>query len=111
MDRHTTPWDSKSYAFLGNVTQGVLTTVGLLSTTFRTIVNVRAKTSDYIVTNLDTIGDKGLSALLVDEPEVTLVSTWQIMYLPYRNVPLFLNPAGYTLRQAWELLYPTMPLN
>jgi hypothetical protein len=61
-------------------------------------MNVCSKTSDHIVIHLDTIGNKGLPAILVDEPDAELVSTRQIMYLPVQYVPFFLNPAGYTLR-------------
>jgi hypothetical protein len=31
-----------------------------------------------------------------------------LVYLPARYVPLFLDPAGYTLRQVWEELYPAI---
>ena len=74
-------------------------------------MNIRSKSSDYIVTHLDLIGNKGLPAVLAYEPDAELVSTRRVMYLPARYVPLFLNPAGYTLRQSWDLLYPAIVTN
>jgi hypothetical protein len=46
LDGQVTPWDGKSYAFLGEVIQGVVTTVAFPSTSFQTVLNVHAKTSD-----------------------------------------------------------------
>jgi len=90
------------------VRQGVGTTVGFPNTSFSTVLNVRAKTSDYILNNLATIGNIGYRAILMDEPEAEMVRTRKIMYLPARYVPLFLNHSGYTLHQAWELLLPAL---
>jgi hypothetical protein len=108
MDGQVTPWDGSSFAALGEITHGVVTTVGFPNTSFSTVLNVRAKTSDYILNNLATIGNKGFRAILQDEPEAEMVSTRRIMYLPARYAALFLNPSGYTLRQAWELLLPAL---
>jgi hypothetical protein len=72
------------------------------------MANVRARTSDYIVMNLDEIGDHGLLPLDVDEPNSNIISTRKMMYLPLRYASLFLNPSGYTLRQSWEILYPAL---
>ncbi len=111
MDGQTSPWDGNSYAFLGEITQGVVTTVNFPNNSFNPVMNIRSKSSDYIVTHLDLIGNKGLPAVLADEPDAELVSTRRVMYLPARYVPLFLNPAGYTLRQSWDLLYPAIVTN
>jgi hypothetical protein len=54
------------------------------------------------------LGNKGLQHIAVDDPEATLVSTRHLVYLPYRYVALFLSPAGYTLLEAWEQLYPAL---
>jgi hypothetical protein len=108
MDGQVTPWDGNSFAVLGEIIQGVITTVGFPNTSFSTVLNARAKTSDFILNNLATIGNKGYRSILMDEPEAEMVSTRKIMYLPARYVPLFLNPSGYTLRQAWELLLPAL---
>jgi hypothetical protein len=111
LDGQTSPWDGNSYAFLGEITQGVVTTVNFPNNSFNPVMNIRSKSSDYIVTHLDLIGNKGLPAVLADEPDAELVSTRRVMYLPARYVPLFLNPAGYTLRQSWDLLYPAIVTN
>jgi hypothetical protein len=111
LDGQMSPWDGNTYAFLGEITQGVVTTVNFPNTSFNPVMNMRSKTSDYIVTHLDAIGDKGLPPATAKEPEAELVSTRRVIYLPARYVPLFLNPAGYTLRQTWELLYPALVTN
>jgi len=49
IDGQVTPWDGNSYAALGEITQGVVTTVTLPNTCFATVLNVRAKTTDYIL--------------------------------------------------------------
>jgi hypothetical protein len=51
MDGQATPWDDKEYAFLGNVTQGVIVTVEFPANALQVVGNVRAKTSDYILAN------------------------------------------------------------
>jgi hypothetical protein len=53
LDGSPTPWDMKSFAFLGEITQGFVSTIELPNMVFRTVANIRAKTSDYIVTHLD----------------------------------------------------------
>jgi hypothetical protein len=111
MDGQANPWDDKEYAFLGDVTQGVITTVKFPNDAFQVVGNVRAKTSDYIVTNLNLLGNKGLPHLVADDHEVTLVATRRLIYLPYRHVPFFMSPAGYTLRETWEQLYPVLVAN
>jgi len=105
LDGRQTPWDGISFAFLGEVTQGQATTVILPDTAFRATGNIRAKTADFIMANIDTIGAYGWEPIAADEPDATQVVTRTMMYLPARYVPLLLNPSGYTLRQTWEVLY------
>jgi hypothetical protein len=105
MDGQVTPWDGNSYAALGEITKGVVTTATLPNKCFATVLCVRAKTTDYILDNLAPLGNKGFRALLADEPDADLVSTRKIISLPTRYVPLFLNPSGYTLRQMWNVKY------
>jgi len=85
LDGKTSPWYGNSYAFLGKITQGVVTTVNFLNNSFNPMMNIRSKSSDYIVTHLDLIGNKGLPAVPADEPEAELVSTRRVMYLPARS--------------------------
>jgi hypothetical protein len=62
-----------------------------------------------MITHLDDeFGAKGLPSPQANDPEGTLVNTRQFMYLPARCTSLMLDPAGYTLRQAWEILYPAV---
>jgi len=99
LDGSPTPWDGLSYAFLGELTQGVVTTVELHNNAFSAVNNVRAKTCEYIVDHLDEIEEVGLEPVLADKLESTRISTHQIMYLQAKYVSLMLNPAGYSLRQ------------
>jgi hypothetical protein len=105
LDGSITPWDGQGFGFLGEVTQGMVTTVTFPSMAFRPIMNIRARTSDYMITHLAEFGAKGLPSPQANDPEGTLVNTRQFMYLPACYVPLMLDPAGYNLRRAWEVLY------
>ena len=108
LDGNPTPWDGLTFAFIGEITQGMITTVELPANVFRTVNNVRARTCDYIISHLDEIEGAGLEPVLADEPTTNRLSTRQIMYLPPKYVPLMLSPAGYTLRQMWDNLYPAI---
>jgi hypothetical protein len=108
LDGQVTQWDSCTFAFLGELVQGMVQNVILPSEAFRVGNNVRAKTTDYIVTHLDEITNAGLPPIQNDQEDDTVVSTRRITYLPARYVPLLLGPSGYTLRQVWEILYPAI---
>jgi hypothetical protein len=103
----TTSWDGQCFVYLGEITQGVVTTIQLPDNAFRTISNVYAKTSDYMATPLNELTEYGFPGRDGD-PDVNQVTTRRIMYLPPRYAHLLLSPAGYTLRQAWEILYPAL---
>jgi hypothetical protein len=57
------------------------------------------------------LGDKGLAPATAAEPEANVVSTRKCMYLPPKYVSALLNSSGYTLRQAWEIIYPALVHN
>jgi hypothetical protein len=67
--------------------------------------NIRAKTTDYITTNLAAFTDNGFQPTPQDDPDATVISTRHLLYLPDTYAAFMLNPSGYTLRQTWELLY------
>jgi len=108
LDGVATPWDGKGFAFLGEVTQTTVTTVDFPANAFRAIMNTRAKTSDYIVTHLDELGPRGLVPPDAADQDSNLVNTRMIMYLPARYAALLLNPAGYSLKETWDILYPAI---
>lgn len=60
LDGRETTWDGCSFAFLGDTTEGLVTTVELPATCFQAVMNVRAKTADYIVTHLDELTGRGM---------------------------------------------------
>lgn len=92
-----TPWDGGIFAFLGKVSQGMVTMVQLPTTIFCTVNNVQAKSSEYMVTNLAELTLQGLPLCQEDDEDATIITTRQIMYLPPQYVSLLLNPAGYTI--------------
>jgi hypothetical protein len=74
-------------------------------------MNTRAKTSDYIVTNLDEIGARGVAPSNANDPDATMVTTIKIVYLPAYYASLLLDHAGYTIKQMRDILYPaSMPI-
>ncbi len=106
LDGTDTPWDGLTFAFLGDLVQGVVTTIQLPTTMFRFLPNTRTRSAEYISNHLDTLGPQGLPEIAPDdEEEFEVVNTRSLVYLPARYVPLFLDPAGYTLQQVWEVLY------
>jgi len=108
LDGQVTQWDTGTFVFLGELIQGTAQNVMLPADAFRTGNNVRAKSTDYIVTHLDEITDAGSPPIPNEQEDATVVSTRRITYLPARYVPLLLDPAGYTLRQVWDILYPAI---
>jgi hypothetical protein len=85
----------------------MVTTVEIPATAFQAVMNVRAKMVDYIVTHLDELTARGLPPSDPDDKDMTIMSSRRLMFLPAKYVPL-LCPKGYTLRQAWEILYPSI---
>ena len=108
LDGRITPWDGKVFAFVGDVSHNTATTVQLPDNAFRAFINVRVKTTDYMVTHLDELTDLGFPVVQGNDPESEVVSTRQMMYLPARYVPLLLDSAGYSIRDVWEILYPAL---
>jgi hypothetical protein len=108
LDGVPTQWDGQGFAFLGDVTQQVATTVSFPSNVFRATALNRAPTSDQFIMNLNNIGPSGVAAPVANDPDSELVATRQIMYLPAKYAALLMNPSGYTLKQTWEILYPAM---
>jgi hypothetical protein len=107
LDGRVTPWDNNLYAFLGDVTQDIATTVCFPANAFTPIANVFAYTEEYILSNL-----QNLNGLDVFPPQAaannhtTSVTTRPLMYLPSRYVHLYLDASGYTAKQIWQLLPP-----
>jgi hypothetical protein len=109
LDGTTSPWDGSIFAFLGDLVQGVITTIQLPALMFRFVPNTRTHAAEHIATHLDDLGPQGLPEIEPDAGgEFEVVNTRTLVYLPARYVPLFLDPSGYTLRQVWESLYPAM---
>jgi len=111
LDGTTTPWDGLGFATLGDVTQANVTTIHLPDTIFRPRMNTRVKTLAYFEEHLDELGAYGLAPPEADEDETELVSTRQIMFLPNKYAALLMQPAGYTVRQVWDILRPAMADN
>jgi hypothetical protein len=55
LDGRVTQWDNKIYAFLGDVTQDIATTICFPANAFTTIANMVAHTEEYILANLQML--------------------------------------------------------
>jgi hypothetical protein len=109
LDGTVSPWDGLTFAFLGDLIQGVATTVQLPTTMFHFLPNTRAKMVEYIITHLDELGPLGLPEIDPNVDDVfDMVNTHSMIYLPARYVSLFLDSGGYTVRQVWDKLYPAL---
>jgi hypothetical protein len=108
LDGKQTPWDSRVFMFLGEVTQNMVTSVQLADIAFQAVMNTRVKNLDYMVTHLDELQDLGFPEAQEGEDETTVVSTRRMMYLPAKYVHLLLRTTGYKLREVWEILYPAI---
>ncbi len=75
LDGEATPWDGCSFAFLGEITQGFVSTVTLPDNAFCMIFNVRAQTSDYMAIHLDELTGIGFPPVGQADPEANAVST------------------------------------
>jgi hypothetical protein len=110
LDGRITPWDNNSYALLGDVTQGITTTVCFPNNAFNVVANVTVFTEEYIQAHI-----QGLNGIDVfpaqgaqNNGNTAQVSTRYLMYLPSRYVPLFLDSSGYTAKQVWQVLHPVL---
>jgi hypothetical protein len=109
LDGRTTPWDNNLYAYLGDVVQGQITIVAFPSTGFNIVEDVEARTEGYILEHLNELnGLDVFPPIMPNDPYTAGVSTRYLMYLPLRYAPLMLDASGYTIRQAWERLYPAL---
>jgi hypothetical protein len=75
LDGTATPWDGQGFASIGEVTNMSVTTVLFPDTVFRTAMNVRAKSTDYIIAHLAELGQRGLAPAAVDDAEASNVHT------------------------------------
>jgi hypothetical protein len=113
MDGHVTLWNNSSYAFLGDVTQDVVTSVVFPPTVFNTTPEIIVYTAEHLVANLPALnGLDGFPAIVGNEVKNTSpVTTRYIMYLPSRYVLPFLDSSGYTIKEVWQTLFPLIEQN
>jgi len=108
LDGRVTSWDGKSYAFLGELTHGMATTVEFPEAAFRLVPNIRVRTLDYIQDHWDEVTALGMPFLPADEPDTTVISTRNMMYVPARYAQHLLRSSGYTPREVWDILLPSI---
>jgi hypothetical protein len=108
LDGTPTPWDNLSFAFLGEITQGLVSMVLFPDDVFDPLP-IRTRTLEHILQHQDDLRDLPLlPPVMPDEAESEIVLTRKVMALPAVYVPMFLNSRGYTLKQSWDLLYPAI---
>jgi hypothetical protein len=108
LDGTTTEWDDLSFAFLGNIVQGLVSIVLFLDDAFNSLV-IPVRTVDYMLQHQDKLTNHFVfPPVLQDEDDYELIVTRSFMYLPAVYVPLMLNSRGYKAKQMWEILYPAI---
>jgi hypothetical protein len=102
-------WDNLTFAFLGDVIQGQATTVIFPNDAFDT-VTTRTRTSAYMLQHLNdlTTAMPLFPPVADDEADALEVTVRKVIYLPAVYVPLFLSAGGYTIKQAWDRLFPAL---
>jgi hypothetical protein len=108
LDGMVTAWDNQSFAFLGEAVQGMVSIINFLEIAFEAIT-VWTKSVAYILQHLPEL-DPVLPPSLpdTDDPNMEEITMRWMIYLLAGYTPLFLSASGYTPRQAWDLLYPTI---
>jgi hypothetical protein len=108
LDGSTTPWDDRSFAFLGEVVQKLVSIVVFPEDAFES-VTVRVKTVNYMLQHQEDLVDMVMfPPVMPQEEDAEIVTTRKCMYLPAIYVPLLLNSRGYTIKQLWDILYPAI---
>ena len=113
LDGRVTPWDGNAFAFLGDVVQGLATTVIFPPNAFNVTGNVRVLSQEVILEAYqnDPVRQEPLPPVEADAPNGQLTYTRMLMYLPPRYTPYFLDAGGYTVRQVWETMIPLLQAN
>jgi hypothetical protein len=106
LDGMTTEWDDLSFAFLGDIVQGLVSIVQFPDDAFNSLA-IPVKTVDCMLQHQDELANQHVF-VLQDEDDSELIVTRSFMYLPAVYVPLMLNSRGYTEKQVWEILYPAI---
>jgi len=110
LDGTPTPWDTQSFAFIGDLVQNLISTIQFPDNAFE-VIQVRVRTADYMLQHLDELNLHPVFVPVepdVEDPTTQVIRTRRFMYLPAVYVPLFLSAGGYTIRQIWERLYPAL---
>jgi hypothetical protein len=110
LDGATTPWDDRSFGFLGEVMHGHISVTFFPENAFEP-VTTWAKTADYITQHLDVLQqDPAFPPDLpdADDPDISEVTTHRFMFLPHVYILLVLSAHGHTVKQLWEVLYPAL---
>ncbi len=108
LDGSTTPWDDRSFAFLGEVVHKLVSIVVFPEDAFDTIT-VRVKTVNYMLQHQEDLVDMVMfPPVTPQEGDAEVVTIRKCMYLPAVYVPLLLNSRGYTIKQLWDILYPAI---
>ncbi len=110
LEGKVTPWDNNIYAFLGDVTQDITTTICFPNNAFTALPPLTVYTEEHIQANLQARNRLDVFPPVVapNNGNATQVTTCYLMYLPSRYVPLFLDSSGYTVKQIWQILPPLL---
>lgn len=98
------PWDNASFAFLGDITEGIMTTVYFPPNAFQLTPDTETYSAQEGIALLQA--EPRLPQLTIQQGTGSLLRTRRLMALPTKYAPMFLDAAGTPLSTAWLMLYP-----
>ena len=98
------PWDNASFAFLGDVTEGIMTSVYFPTDAFTLTPDTDVYSAQESFNHLQA--NPQLTQLNIQQGTGTILRTRRLMALPIKYAPMFLDAAGIPLATAWLMLYP-----
>jgi len=107
-DETITLWDDQVFAFLGEPIQGISTLLQFPPNAFN-VVNPWTKTAPEFMAYQEEFNEYGVMPVVQDHDNtVTLTFTRLLMYIPGKYAALLLSSRGFTPRQVWDRLHPSL---
>jgi hypothetical protein len=101
-------WDDRSFAFKGDVVQGMVSIVNFPDEAFE-VTTQRVKTLEYMLRKQAELEDLPIfPSVSAQENESKEITTRRFIFLPAAFALLLIRSTGYTLKEVWDLVYPAM---
>jgi hypothetical protein len=114
LDGIITPWDNTSYAFLGDETQGIATSIIFPTNIFNVSPAINVYTTKHLMAHLPALNGLEVFAALPADANAGIalpVTTRYAMYLPLKYAKLFMDSSGYSIKHIWQVLTPLLDEN